>query len=168
MSSAPVIECRLCGAPAVGIYYMPRGCACASDPMQALCAQHVHSAEPLEGMWFVPTAHRLRSQLLPLIVELYDKPWHHTPATVAKQLESLIAESTGDDPMNDLLDGNLPAVPLYDQITCVLRELDMRRRVYPHWIAQGKMKQTRADEEIRRMEAVLATLRQIEEERAHG
>lgn len=50
-------------------------------------------------------------------------------------------------------------VPLEDQIACVERELAMRRNVYPRWVKQGKLSQTNADIEMRRMEAVLATLR---------
>lgn len=60
--------------------------------------------------------------------------------------------------MTDMLSDALPPVPIADQIAAVERELEMRRRVYPRWVANGKMKQGTADEEIRRMEAVLATL----------
>lgn len=49
--TAPTIYCRLCDAEAVGIYHLPKGCVCAADPVQALCAQHACSAEPLAGMW---------------------------------------------------------------------------------------------------------------------
>lgn len=52
--NAPTIYCRLCDAPAVGIYHMPRGCICASDPVQALCAQHIQRATPIAGMWEIP------------------------------------------------------------------------------------------------------------------
>lgn len=62
--------------------------------------------------------------------------------------------------MTDLLSNNLPPVPLKDQIACVEREIAMRRRVYPRWVESGKLKQGEADEEIRRMEAVLETLRE--------
>lgn len=61
--------------------------------------------------------------------------------------------------MTDLLKGALPDVGLLDQIRCVEREIDMRRRVYPRWVDAGRMKQAVADEEIRRMGAVLVTLR---------
>ena len=50
------------------------------------------------------------------------------------------------------------AIPLADQITCVRREIAMRRRVYPRWVALKRMTQEDADAEIARMEAVLATL----------
>ena len=51
--------------------------------------------------------------------------------------------------------------PLPDQITCVERELGMRRRVYPRWVATGRMTQADADREIATMSAVLDTLRSI-------
>lgn len=47
------LPCRLCDAPATGIVYAPLGCACAPDPVQALCPQHLLSAEPIRGMWMV-------------------------------------------------------------------------------------------------------------------
>ncbi|MEG0819582.1 MAG: hypothetical protein RSG56_09065 [Brevundimonas sp.] len=55
-------------------------------------------------------------------------------------------------------------ISIEDQIACIDRELRYRRRVYPRWIDGGKMTQRKADEEIARMEAVLATL----EEKAKG
>ena len=55
------------------------------------------------------------------------------------------------------------AIPLRDQIACVIREIGMRRRVYPRWIESGRMHQEESDREIARMEAVLATLRACEE-----
>jgi hypothetical protein len=61
----------------------------------------------------------------------------------------------------DLLTGALPPVTLADQVACVEREIAMRKRVYPRWVGDGMMKQGAADEEIRRMEAVLETLRRL-------
>lgn len=52
----------------------------------------------------------------------------------------------------------MSATPLTDQIACVKREIAMRERVYPRWVAAGKMKQEKADAEIAAMRAVLATL----------
>lgn len=49
-------------------------------------------------------------------------------------------------------------VPLERQIACVKRELAMRGRAYPRWIAAGRMTQAKADQEVREMEAVLATV----------
>lgn len=44
------------------------------------------------------------------------------------------------------------------QIKCVTRELGMRARVYPRWVASGKMTQAAADKETAAMQAVLDTL----------
>lgn len=44
------------------------------------------------------------------------------------------------------------------QIACVKREIALRERVYPKWVAAGRMKQQAADHEIAAMRAVLATL----------
>lgn len=60
--------------------------------------------------------------------------------------------------MPDLLTDALPPVSLDDMIACVKREIQLRRRVYPRWVQNGNMKQSTADEEIRRMEAVLHRL----------
>lgn len=49
-------------------------------------------------------------------------------------------------------------ISLADQIACVRREIGMRERVYPKWVAGGRMKQDAADREIAAMRAVLATL----------
>ena len=59
--------------------------------------------------------------------------------------------------MPDLL-ATLP-VPLGDQIAEVEREIVLRRRVYPRWIADGRLTERKADAQIATMEAVLATLR---------
>lgn len=63
--------------------------------------------------------------------------------------------------MNDLLADALPPVPLKDQIACIKRELGYRERVYARRVADGKMTRTLADEELRRMRAVLATLEDL-------
>jgi hypothetical protein len=40
------IRCRFGDhAPAVGIYWVPKGCICWPDPVQALCMQHFLTAE---------------------------------------------------------------------------------------------------------------------------
>lgn len=54
-------------------------------------------------------------------------------------------------------------VPIGEQIACIERELGYRQRVYPRWVADGKMSINKSREELRRMEAVLATLQQIAE-----
>lgn len=53
-------------------------------------------------------------------------------------------------------------VKIEDQIACVARELAMRRNVYKKWIASGRMKQADADREIEHMEAVLATVKDVQ------
>jgi hypothetical protein len=59
----------------------------------------------------------------------------------------------------DLFPAATPAdVSLPDQIACVEREIRMRERVYPRWVAIGKLTQDAADREILCMRAVLATL----------
>ena len=40
--------------------------------------------------------------------------------------------------------------------TAAEREVKMRRRVYPRWVAQGRMTQAEADHQIRVMEAIAA------------
>lgn len=59
----------------------------------------------------------------------------------------------------------VPEIPLADQIRCVGREIGLRRNVYPKWVASGRMKQQDADREIAAMEAVLATLKGLQEGR---
>lgn len=44
------------------------------------------------------------------------------------------------------------------QIKCVRREISMRERVYPSFIARGKIRPTEAENEIATMRAVLKTL----------
>lgn len=47
---------------------------------------------------------------------------------------------------------------LDQQIQSVAREIKMRERVYPRWVASGKMKRENADYELECMKAILATL----------
>lgn len=49
-----------------------------------------------------------------------------------------------------------------EQIKCVERELGMRERVYKNWVINGKMKQEKADYEIKMMREVLKTLKLVE------
>lgn len=56
-------------------------------------------------------------------------------------------------------------VPLEDQIACVERELRFRAQVYPRWVADKKLLQSKADQEMARMRAVLETLRGLLSER---
>jgi hypothetical protein len=43
---------------------------------------------------------------------------------------------------------------LEEMIECARREVRMRRRVYPRWVADGRMTQAAADREIASMEAI--------------
>jgi hypothetical protein len=45
-----------------------------------------------------------------------------------------------------------------DRIKAAQREVAMRRRVYPRWVAAGKMTQQKADYEIKLMEDIVETL----------
>jgi hypothetical protein len=47
-----------------------------------------------------------------------------------------------------------------DLVACVEREIAMRNRVYPRWVAAGRVPQARADQEIALMRAVLAVLKE--------
>ena len=47
------------------------------------------------------------------------------------------------------------------QIACVLREIALRKKVYPSWVLQRRMTQEEALREIDTMEAVAITLGQV-------
>lgn len=47
---------------------------------------------------------------------------------------------------------------LADQMMEVEREIATRKRVFPNWVANGKIKQEDADKRIKALEAVLETL----------
>lgn len=67
---------------------------------------------------------------------------------------------TGDLPGLDMP----PRPPTIDeQIACVRRELAMRQKAYPKWVASQRMKQAEADRELARMQAVHDTLMLIKE-----
>ena len=53
---------------------------------------------------------------------------------------------------------------LAEQIFEVQRECNMRERVYGQWVASGRMKLEVSQRQIRRMRAVLATLKKIDDE----
>lgn len=42
-----------------------------------------------------------------------------------------------------------------EKLASAQRELGMRKRVYPRWVEQGKMKQAAADREIEIMQAIV-------------
>lgn len=56
-----------------------------------------------------------------------------------------------------------PAVPMIDQLRCAERELKMRQRAYPRWIAANRMTASQAASETRAMEAIVETLRKLAE-----
>lgn len=55
-------------------------------------------------------------------------------------------------------------ITIEDQIKAVEREIGMRRRVYPNWVASKRMSQEKADKEIAAMEAVLETLKEVQKQ----
>lgn len=48
--ASPDVRCLFCGDPAIGVYWLPEGCACRKDTMQALCDQHVGKCSPVGRM----------------------------------------------------------------------------------------------------------------------
>lgn len=55
-------------------------------------------------------------------------------------------------------------ISIAEQVKCVKREIAMRERVYPRWVASGKMPAAKADYETEAMKAVLETLKKVEAE----
>lgn len=55
-------------------------------------------------------------------------------------------------------------ITIEDQIKAVEREIGMRRRVYPNWVASKRMSQEKADKEIAATEAVLETLKGVQKQ----
>jgi hypothetical protein len=53
---------------------------------------------------------------------------------------------------------------LAEQIAEVERECAMRERVYGNWVTSGRMKLEDSQRQIRRMRAVLATLKRLQAE----
>jgi phosphatidylserine decarboxylase len=60
--------------------------------------------------------------------------------------------------MADLLTDALPPVTLDEQIAEVAREIELRKRVYPGFVARMKMDQEEAERHLERMRAVHQTL----------
>ena len=58
----------------------------------------------------------------------------------------------------DLLAAAEPPITLRDEIECIKRELKLRRKVYPRWIATQRMAEGYANREIAVMEAILRRL----------
>ena len=53
-------------------------------------------------------------------------------------------------------------VTISEQLACAKREVGMRKRVYPRRVEAGRMTQAKADAETAAMEAIVATLEQLE------
>lgn len=53
------------------------------------------------------------------------------------------------------------SVSLDEQIKCVVREIALRRAVYPGFVAKGKLRQEVAEREQAAMMAVLDTLKKL-------
>jgi hypothetical protein len=53
------------------------------------------------------------------------------------------------------------AITLEEQIAEVERELALRHRVYPRWVAAKQLSPAKADRQIATMESVLCTLRSV-------
>lgn len=53
--------------------------------------------------------------------------------------------------------------PIAEQIKCVTREIEIRKRVYPRFVLNGKMTQGQADKELNLMKAVYQTLILVEQ-----
>ena len=56
-----------------------------------------------------------------------------------------------------MTDDLFPVTPA-EKVACIEREIAMRERVYPRWVEQGRMTQSKADSELRIMRAVLEGL----------
>jgi len=63
--------------------------------------------------------------------------------------------------MSDLFDNR--QVPLHAQIAAAEREVRQRLRVYPRRVADGKMTQAFANEQLAAMEAIVETLKGLQQ-----
>lgn len=59
-------------------------------------------------------------------------------------------------------------ISIQDQIKCVRREIAMRKAVYAKRVANGAMRPEAAQHELAAMEAVLATLLNVEDASTYG
>lgn len=55
-------------------------------------------------------------------------------------------------------------ITIDEQIKAVEREISMRRRVYPRWVENKRMSQEKAVKEVKAMEAVLETLKEVQKQ----
>ena len=58
---------------------------------------------------------------------------------------------------------DLPIISLDQQIAAVAREVAMREKCYPKWVAEKRMLQSTADHQLSAMKAVLTTLKNLKE-----
>jgi hypothetical protein len=49
----PGSRCARCGSPAAALFWFAQGCACSSERLQPLCAQHAFRAAPVGSMELV-------------------------------------------------------------------------------------------------------------------
>ena len=77
---------------------------------------------------------------------------------------TIYPELTPEEALEHLrnLRGRIHATTLAERIKCVERELNYRTRLYPRWVANGKLGKVEADYELECMQAVLHTLRHLE------
>ena len=61
---------------------------------------------------------------------------------------------------------NLFEVSLEEKIAALKREIELRERVYGRYVAEGKMKQSKAHREIEIMQAILADYQRTEGQQA--
>lgn len=54
-------------------------------------------------------------------------------------------------------------ITLEQQIACIRRELALRQRNYPRWVADGRMKQAESDHQLAAMQAAHDTLMKLKE-----
>lgn len=57
--------------------------------------------------------------------------------------------------------GTTPDITIDDMIKCARREIGFRTRVYPGWVAKGRMKQADADREIATMCEILRIIEDL-------
>lgn len=62
----------------------------------------------------------------------------------------------------------MPENPYQEQVRCAKRELALRQRVYPRWVAARTMTQDTADREIAAMAAIVATLTTLHDDAMPG
>jgi hypothetical protein len=67
--------------------------------------------------------------------------------------------------MSDLFPETIGDASLDDQLKEIDRELAMRERLYPQWVARGTLRQSTADRQIAIMKAVHETVRKARQEK---